>query len=101
MGRSAVRESTVMKSLQSTASHALRALLDSQPTSPAKMSFVWRMAAGPAMARATSVRWREDGVLVVRASSPSWLKEIRRARPLLVGRMRDLAGDAVSGIEIE
>lgn len=102
MGRSAVRESTAMESLQSTASHALRALLASQPTTAAKMSFVWKMVAGPAMARATSVRWRPEGVLVIRAASPSWLREVRRARPLLVARMRELAGaDAVTTIEIE
>ena len=66
------------------------------------MSFVWKMAAGPAMARATTVRWRDEGILVVRASSPSWLREVRRARPILVGRMRELAGaDVISGIEIE
>jgi predicted nucleic acid-binding Zn ribbon protein len=91
-----------MESLQSTQTRALRALLDQQPTTPAKMAFVWKMAAGPAMARATAVRWRDGGVLVVRASSPSWLREIRRARPLLVARMRELAGaDAVSKLEIE
>ena len=91
-----------MQPLQSTASNALRALLATQPTTPAKMQFVWKMAAGPAMARATTVRWRDEGVLIVRASSPSWLREVRRARPILVARMRELAGsDVVSGIEIE
>jgi predicted nucleic acid-binding Zn ribbon protein len=91
-----------MQPLQSTASNALRELLAMQPTTPAKMSFVWTMAAGPAMARATTVRWRSGGVLIVRASSPSWLREVRRARPILVARMRELAGgDVVSGIEIE
>jgi hypothetical protein len=92
-----------MESLQRTASHALRTLLDGQPVTPAKMRFVWTLAAGAALARATDVRWREgDGVLVVRAHSENWRRELRRARPLLTERVRELAGrEVVRRIQIE
>jgi len=84
-----------MESLHTTATEALRSLLDQQPASPAKMSFVWAMAAGPAMARATRATWRDDGVLVVRAETDAWRRELRRARAVLSTRVRQLAGDKV------
>jgi predicted nucleic acid-binding Zn ribbon protein len=41
--------------------------------------------------RATDVEWRE-GVLIVRARTPAWLKELRHARPILTARVRELVG---------
>jgi hypothetical protein len=92
-----------MESLQRTASHALRTLLDGQPVTPAKMRFVWTLAAGAALARATDVEWRDaEGVLVVRARTDNWRRELRRARPILTERVRELAGrDAVRRLEIK
>ena len=91
-----------MDALDTTAARALRTLLDSQPTTPAKVAFAWRMSAGPALGRATSAEWRPDGVLIVRASTPAWLKELRHARPLLVARVRELVGpDVVKRVIIE
>ena len=90
-----------MESLNATATHALRTLLDGQPTSAAKMAFVWTMAAGPAFARATDVQWRDEGVLVVRAKTDAWRRELRRARPLLVARVRELTGDVVKRFIVE
>jgi len=83
-----------MDALHSTANHALRTLLAGQPTTPAKIAFAWRMAAGPALGRATDVEWRE-GVLIVRARTPAWLKELRHARPILTARVRELVGAEV------
>jgi predicted nucleic acid-binding Zn ribbon protein len=91
-----------MQPLQDTAARALKFLLDSQPTTPAKVAFAWTMAAGPAMSRGTEPRWRDDGVLIVRARSAAWLRELRRAKPILAARVRELVGaDTVKRIEIE
>ena len=84
-----------MESLGTTAGHALRILLDSQPTSAAKVAFVWNMAAGPTLARATETEWRDEGVLVVRARSDAWRRELRRARPILTARVRELIGAGI------
>jgi hypothetical protein len=83
-----------MESLHTTAASALRRLLDDQPTTGAKMAFIWTMAAGPAFGRATTTRWL-DGVLTVKASSDAWRRELRHARPILLARVRELAGPGV------
>jgi predicted nucleic acid-binding Zn ribbon protein len=91
-----------MESLNNAAGDVLRRLLASQPTTPAKVAFAWRMAAGDALGRAGDPCWREDGVLVVRASSDAWRREIRRATPMLLARVRELVGvDVVRKIVIE
>ena len=84
-----------MESLNNAAGDVLRRLLASQPTTPAKVAFAWRMAAGSALGRAGDPFWREDGVLVVRASSDAWRREIRRATPMLLARVRELVGSDV------
>jgi predicted nucleic acid-binding Zn ribbon protein len=90
-----------MESLHATATHALRRLLDEQPTTPAKIVFAWRMAAGAALARGAEPEWR-DGVLVLRARTDAWRKELRHARPILTARVQELVGpDVVKKIVIE
>ena len=85
-----------LESLRSTATDALRHLLDAQPNTPAKMSFAWRMAAGPALAKAADPEWRDDdGVLVVHARTAAWLKELRHARPILSTRLEQIVGAGV------
>ena len=84
-----------LDALRSSATEALRRLLDSQPTSPAKVSFVWRMAAGPALAKAAETEWRDDGILLLRAKTPAWLRELRHARPVLTARIAELLGPGV------
>ncbi len=69
-------------------------LLEGQPTTSAKVGFAWRMAAGPGLSRATEPEWR-DGVLVVRAHTDAWRKELRHARPVLTARVRELVGPDV------
>lgn len=85
-----------------TASHSvLRELLDGQPDTPAKVRFAWRIAAGPALGRAAATSW-SDGVLRLRPQSAAWEREIRRARPMLTERLRQLLGpDTVRSIVIE
>jgi Dna[CI] antecedent DciA-like protein len=85
----------VMESLNSTATNALRALLDTQPTSEAKVAFAWQIAAGPVLGRAASTAWSADGLLRVSARTDAWREEIRRARPVILERMRHLLGPEV------
>jgi hypothetical protein len=78
--------------LDRTASRALRALLDAQPLTEAKVGFAWKIAAGPPLARATSIRWSSDGRLRVRARTEAWRREVTQARPILLQRMTELLG---------
>ena len=82
--------------LDRTAVGALRLALADQPLTAAKVDFAWRIAAGPALARATSVTWSPNGRLSVRAKSEAWRREVMRARPLILQRISQLIGpDAV------
>lgn len=91
-----------MEPLSTTENTALRRLLESQPTTPAKVAFAWRMAAGPALGRATAIDWRPEGVLRIRASGDAWRLEVRSARGVLLRRMQDLlGGEVVARIEVE
>ena len=84
-----------LEALRSYETEALRRLLEAQPTSSAKIGFAWRMAAGAALANAADLEWRDDGVLVVKAKTRAWLKELRHARPILTTRITDLLGPGV------
>ena len=91
-----------MEPIGASARRMLLTVLATQPPGAARSLFAWKMAAGPAMARATDATWREDGTLVVRASNAAWARELRRARPLLAERVRVLLGDdSVRRIVIE
>jgi hypothetical protein len=84
-----------MESLQQTSTRVLQHLLSAQPTTPGKVLFAWRIAAGPALGRAATTEWSEDGTLRVRARDEAWLREIRRARPIIMERLTQLLGPHV------
>ena len=91
-----------MLPLHSASARALQSLLNDQPVTAAKVVFAWQIAAGPAMARATSPIWSGDGVLRVRARDAAWRREVTRARPLIAQRIGQLLGpDVVKRIVIE
>ncbi len=91
-----------MQPLQQSATRALRALLSTQPTTQAKIAFAWRMAAGPALSRAGTPQWSDNGTLRVRARDAAWLREIRHARPVIAERLTQLLGpDVVRRIVME
>jgi predicted nucleic acid-binding Zn ribbon protein len=71
-----------------------------QPLSPAKVTFAWRAAAGAAVARATRVDLREDGVLLVFVEDVRWRREIEPALGMLRPKLATLLGDAVRWIEV-
>ena len=91
-----------MQSMRDTAPDVLRKILASQPTTEAKVLFAWRMAAGPAMARAARAAWTPDGILRLTPADPAWRREIRRARGTLVARLQHwLSAEIVRTIVIE
>ena len=71
---------------------ALRLLLRDMPLSSGKVEFAWCAAVGSAVARATAVKL-ENGILIVETTSAQWTTEIRRASPIILGRMRSLLSD--------
>ena len=76
-------------------------LLDGQPMSDGKISFAWRIAAGPSLGRAATLSWSPTGALMVRARTEAWRREIVRARPLIQARLGELLGpDAVRRMTI-
>lgn len=87
-----------MRSIQTFAGGVLAQIVRRQPPSPARTSFAWQLAVGPALARVTSVEM--DGTTVrVRAADERWLKEIERARAVVLPKLQQLLGaDAVTRI---
>jgi hypothetical protein len=84
-----------MESLQRTSTRVLQHLLSGQPTTPGKVLFAWRIAAGPVLGRAGTPEWSDDGTLRVRARDAAWLREIRHARPIILERLGQLLGAGV------
>jgi hypothetical protein len=84
-----------MRRLQGAAARAYQDLLAAQPTTPAKVAFAWRVAAGPVLGRAATTRWTDDGTLSVLARDAAWRREIGRARPLIADRLAQLLGPGV------
>lgn len=84
-----------MDRLDSTAVRVLRTILEGQPLSEAKVAFAWKIAAGPSLARATSLSWTEGRMLFVSAKSEAWRAEVDRALPLIRSRMVELLGPGV------
>src|SRR5262245_54194266 len=91
-----------MHSVRDTATTALRILLNDQPTTSAKVTFAWQMAAGATLRRATECTWSADGTLTVRARTTEWAREVNRARPMIAARLRQLLGpDVVRTIVVQ
>ena len=63
------------------------------PMSDAKVAFAWRLAVGPALAKATTVRLGNDGTLYVAAESKAWLDSIRASVGLIRSRLAHYLGD--------
>jgi hypothetical protein len=79
---------------------ALAELLRNAPLSPGKVAFAWKVAVGPSLERATSVRL-EAGRLVVEAVSAEWAKAVGRASPIILPRLRSLLGsDVVQRLDV-
>ena len=71
-----------------------------QPQSPAKTSFAWGVAVGPAISRASSVDLR-DGILYVTPKDARWATEIDRAAATILPRVQLLLGaGAVTALRV-
>lgn len=89
-----------MRSIGTFAGGVIAAVVRRQPPSAARTSFAWQLAVGPALARVTSVEM--DGTtLRVRSADPRWLKEIDRAKAVILPKLQALLGDeAVTQISV-
>jgi hypothetical protein len=82
----------LMLPIQRFSSGVLAEIVRRQPGSPARTSFAWQLAVGPALARVTSVSL--DGTtLQVRAADGRWLGEIERARGTILPKIQALLGN--------
>jgi predicted nucleic acid-binding Zn ribbon protein len=80
-----------VRSIQTFAGGVLAEVVRRQPPSPARTTFAWQLAVGPALARMTSVEL-EDATLRVNAIDARWLKEIERARAVILPKLQSLLG---------
>jgi predicted nucleic acid-binding Zn ribbon protein len=79
---------------------ALVELLRGSPNSDGKVTFAWKAAVGPAIARVTHVKL-EHNVLLVETAGGSWSREVMRSSPIILKRLQSLLGvDAVTRIEV-
>ena len=83
-----------MQQISSAVPGAIAELLRTAPMSPGKVDFAWKTAVGPAFGKVTSVRL-EGNLLLVDAATPHWVREIRRASPIILRRLHRLLGDNV------
>lgn len=70
-------------------------ILRKAPLSDEKVELAWRLAVGPAVAKATTVRLVSDGTLHVKSDTPAWLDAIRKSNSLIHLRMGDLLGEGI------
>jgi len=80
-----------MRSIQTFAGGVLAEIWRRQPPSPARTAFAWQLVVGPALARVTSVEL-DGATLRVTAADSRWLKEIQRAREVILPKLQQLLG---------
>jgi hypothetical protein len=89
-----------MQSLTYAIPGALVELLRGAPISDGKVTFAWKAAVGPAIDRVTHVKL-ERRVLLVETVNAQWGKEVMRASPVILKRLRSLLGnETVERIEV-
>ena len=84
-----------MDSIQNFSTGVLAEIIRRQPASKEKTAFAWQIAVGPALARATTVTLRQDGVLFVISRDERWAKELNRAKDNILRRLQHLLGPDV------
>ncbi len=63
------------------------------PLCDEKVTLAWRLAVGPAIAKATTVRLVADGTLHIKTESQAWIDAVRKSTSLIQIRMGDLLGE--------
>jgi Dna[CI] antecedent, DciA len=86
--------------VQSFAAGVIAEIIRRQPASKEKTAFAWSVAVGPALARVSKVEL-EGTTMKVRVADERWSREIERARPTILPRLRTLLGpDAITSIVV-
>jgi hypothetical protein len=71
------------------------------PLTDEKVAFAWRLAVGPAVAKATSVRLGANGILYVKSESPAWSDAIGKSFGVIRSRLAHYLGEsAVTRIDL-
>ena len=63
------------------------------PLTDEKVAFAWRLAVGPAIAKATRVRLGSDGTLYVTADAAAWNDSIRASVGMIRSRLAHYLGE--------
>lgn len=63
------------------------------PLTDEKVAFAWRLAVGPALGKATSVRLGSDGTLYVTSESSAWNDSIRASIGMIRSRLAHYLGE--------
>jgi hypothetical protein len=63
------------------------------PLTDEKVAFAWRLAVGPVIDNATTVRLAADGTLHVSAESQAWIDAVHASIGLIRSRLAHLLGD--------
>ena len=63
------------------------------PLTDEKVAFAWRLAVGPAIDKATTVRLSSTGTLHVAADAAAWLDAVRKSSGLIRSRLAHFLGD--------
>ena len=86
--------------LQQFSSGVLAEIVRRQPHSPARTSFAWQIAVGPAIARTTSIELT-DGILRITARDANWGRAVERAAETILLRLQHLLGaDVVKSLQV-
>ena len=80
-----------MQPLTDALPRVLADVLRQSPNSPAKVTFAWKAAVGPAVGRVTDVRL-EGTTLLVEGATAAWTREIHRSSRIILQRMQNLLG---------
>ena len=62
------------------------------PLSDEKVAFAWRLAVGPAVDKATTVRLTSSGTLHVSAEA-AWIEAVKKSAGLIRSRLAHMLGD--------
>ena len=63
------------------------------PLTDEKVAFAWRLAVGPLVDKATTVRLASDGTLYLTAESKAWVDSVRASVGLIRSRLAHYLGD--------
>jgi hypothetical protein len=64
------------------------------PLTDEKVAFAWRLAVGPAVGHATTVRLGSNGTLYVKADAPAWNDAIGKSLGMIRSRLAHYLGES-------